>query len=70
MLSYLIFALTIGGIYALLALSLNLVWGSAGMVNLGLAGFFGVGAYASAIATGAGAPVVFGWALRLSRAWR
>ncbi len=61
MLSYLIFALTIGGIYALLALSLNLVWGSAGMVNLGLAGFFGVGAYASAIATGAGAPVVFGW---------
>lgn len=61
MLSYLIFALTIGGIYALLALSLNLVWGSAGMVNLGLAGFFGVGAYASAIATGGGAPVVFGW---------
>jgi branched-chain amino acid transport system permease protein len=61
MLSYLIFALTIGGIYALLALSLNLVWGSAGMVNLGLAGFFGVGAYASAIATGAGAPVLFGW---------
>ncbi|MCA3623260.1 MAG: branched-chain amino acid ABC transporter permease [Methylobacterium sp.] len=63
MLSYLIFALTIGGIYALLALSLNLVWGSAGMVNLGLAGFFGVGAYASAIATGAGAPVVFGWGI-------
>jgi branched-chain amino acid transport system permease protein len=63
MLSYLIFALTIGGIYALLALSLNLVWGSAGMVNLGLAGFFGVGAYASAIATGAGAPVVFGWGM-------
>lgn len=61
MLSYLIFTLTIGGIYALLALSLNLVWGSAGMVNLGLAGFFGVGAYASALATGAGAPVLFGW---------
>lgn len=61
MLSYLIFTLTIGGIYALLALSLNLVWGGAGMVNLGLAGFFAVGAYASAIATGAGAPVVLGW---------
>lgn len=61
MLSYLIFTLTVGGIYALLALSLNLVWGSAGMVNLGLAGFFGVGAYASALATGAGAPVLFGW---------
>ncbi len=31
------------------------------MVNLGLAGFFGVGAYASALATGAGAPVLLGW---------
>ena len=61
MLSYAIFTLTVGGIYALLALSLNLVWGSAGMVNLGLAGFFGVGAYATAIATGAGAPVLLGW---------
>ena len=43
-------------IYGLLALSLNLIWGSAGLVNLGLAGFFAVGAYASALATGAGAP--------------
>lgn len=61
MTSYFIFTLTIGGIYALLALSLNLVWGMTGMVNLGLAGFFAVGAYASAIATGAGAPVILGW---------
>jgi len=61
MLSYLIFTLTVGGIYTLLALALNLVWGSAGMVNLGLAGFFAVGAYASAIASGAGAPVLLGW---------
>lgn len=60
MLSYVTFLATIGGIYALLALSLNLVWGSTGLVNLGLAGFFAVGAYASAIITGAGAPVVFG----------
>jgi branched-chain amino acid transport system permease protein len=60
MLSYVIFIATIGGIYALLALSLNLVWGSTGLVNLGLAGFFAVGAYASAILTGAGAPVPFG----------
>jgi branched-chain amino acid transport system permease protein len=44
----------IGGIYALLALSLNLIWGGAGMVNLGLAGFFAVGAYASALATTTG----------------
>lgn len=65
MLSYLVFTLTIGGIYALLALSLNLVWGGAGMVNLGLAGFFAVGGYASALASGAGAPVVFGWGAAL-----
>ncbi|MBL8589358.1 MAG: branched-chain amino acid ABC transporter permease [Methylobacteriaceae bacterium] len=61
MLAYLIFTLTIGGIYALLALALNLVWGGAGLVNLGLAGFFAVGAYASALATGAGAPILIGW---------
>lgn len=60
MLSYLIFTLTVGGIYALLALSLNLVWGTAGMVNLGLAGFFALGGYATAIATGSGAPIFLG----------
>jgi len=60
MMSYVAFIATIGGIYALLALSLNLVWGSTGLVNLGLAGFFAVGAYASAITTGAGAPVLVG----------
>jgi len=60
MMSYVTFIATIGGIYALLALSLNLVWGSTGLVNLGLAGFFAVGAYASAITTGAGAPVPVG----------
>ncbi|HMK79765.1 MAG TPA: branched-chain amino acid ABC transporter permease [Xanthobacteraceae bacterium] len=65
MLSYVIFTLTICGIYALLALSLNLIWGGAGLVNLGLAGFFAVGAYASAIVSGAGAPVLIGWASAL-----
>jgi branched-chain amino acid transport system permease protein len=65
MLTYAIFTLTLCGIYALLALSLNLIWGGVGLVNLGLAGFFAVGAYASAIATGAGAPVLIGWASAL-----
>jgi branched-chain amino acid transport system permease protein len=65
MLSYLIFTLTLCGIYALLALSLNLAWGGVGLVNLGLAGFYALGAYASALATGAGAPVLFGWATAL-----
>jgi branched-chain amino acid transport system permease protein len=65
MLSYVVFTLTICGVYALLALSLNLIWGGVGLVNLGLAGFFAVGAYASAIATGAGAPVLAGWGAAL-----
>jgi branched-chain amino acid transport system permease protein len=65
MLSYAIFTLTLCGIYALLALSLNLIWGGVGLVNLGLAGFFAVGAYASALMTGAGAPVLVGWGAAL-----
>ncbi|MEN3375586.1 MAG: branched-chain amino acid transport system permease protein [Hyphomicrobiales bacterium] len=65
MLSYMVFTLTICGVYALLALSLNLIWGGVGLVNLGLAGFFAVGAYASAIATGAGAPVLIGFGAAL-----
>jgi len=66
MLSYALFIATVGGIYGLLALSLNLIWGGAGMVNLGLAGFFAVGAYASALLTTAGhLPIVAGWLLAL-----
>lgn len=51
MLSYAILVLTIAGIYAVLAQSLVLSWGLGGIVNLGLAGFFAVGAYASAMLT-------------------
>jgi len=66
MLNYLLYIATIGGIYALLALSLNLIWGGAGMVNLGLAGFFALGAYASALLTTAGhLPIPVGWLLAL-----
>jgi branched-chain amino acid transport system permease protein len=66
MASYVLFIATVGGIYAMLALSLNLIWGGAGMVNLGLAGFFAVGAYASALVTTTGhAPILAGWALAL-----
>ena len=48
------------GIYALLALGVNLTWGMAGMVNLGLAGFFAVGAYATAMLTKAGIAIPLG----------
>jgi branched-chain amino acid transport system permease protein len=49
--------LTIGGIYAVMALGLNLQWGYGGLFNAGVSGFFAVGAYASAILT---APVMPG----------
>ncbi|PZW43642.1 amino acid/amide ABC transporter membrane protein 2 (HAAT family) [Humitalea rosea] len=61
MISYLVFLAVIGGIYALLAQSVTLAWGMAGLVNLGLAGFFGIGAYASAmLVTWGGVPVPVG----------
>lgn len=61
MLTYILFALVVGSVYALLAQSLMLSWGLAGLVNLGLAGFFAVGAYASAMLTTWGhAPIPLG----------
>jgi branched-chain amino acid transport system permease protein len=51
------------GIYALMALGLNVIWGTAGLVNLGLVGFFGVGAYVSALLTvKLGLPIALGMA--------
>ena len=59
--NYLIAMATFACLYALLALGLNLVWGMAGMINLGLVGFFGFGAYVSALATKrGGVPIVAG----------
>ncbi len=48
---YVISLLTFGGIYAVMALGLNVQWGFTGMFNAGIAGFFAVGAYASAMIT-------------------
>jgi branched-chain amino acid transport system permease protein len=51
-------------IYALMALGLNVIWGLAGMVNLGLVGFFAVGAYVTALGTiKLGVPIAAGMAL-------
>ena len=64
--NYILFIAAIGSIYALLALGLNLIWGGTGMVNLGLAGFFAVGAYVSALVTTTGhLPIAAGWVLAL-----
>ncbi len=43
--------LTLAGIYAALALGLNLQWGLTGLMNFGLLGFIAVGAYTSALLT-------------------
>lgn len=68
---YLVSVLIAGGIYAVLCLALNVQWGMGGLFNAGIAGFFAVGAYASAIATtavsakhlgGFGLPIPFGLA--------
>jgi branched-chain amino acid transport system permease protein len=59
--NYLISMAVTAGIYALMALGLNVIWGMAGMVNLGLVGFFAVGAYVSALLTlKLGLPIAIG----------
>ena len=65
LLQYLVGFLIAGGIYALLCLALNVQWGYGGLFNAGIAGFFAVGAYTSAILTAAssGGKHVGGFAL-------
>jgi branched-chain amino acid transport system permease protein len=48
---YLVAMAITAGIYALMALGTNIIWGMAGLVNLGIVGFVGVGAYVSALLT-------------------
>lgn len=51
LLAYAIFFLNLVGIYAIMTLGLNMQWGMTGQFNIGIAGFFAVGAYSSAILT-------------------
>ena len=48
---YVISLLTMGGLYAILTLGLNVQWGFTGLFNAGIAGFFGIGAYTAAFLT-------------------
>ncbi len=57
---YLVSLITIGGIYALMCLGLNIQWGFTGLFNAGIAGFFAIGAYVSAILTTDGSPFHLG----------
>ncbi|MEM6447059.1 MAG: hypothetical protein AAF704_10915, partial [Cyanobacteria bacterium P01_D01_bin.123] len=49
--NYFIFSLTLVGIYSILCLGLNIQWGFAGMLNIGVGAFFALGAYTSALVT-------------------
>ncbi len=49
--AYLVFFLVIVSIYGLLSLGLNIQWGYTKLFNIGIAGFFAIGAYTSAVLT-------------------
>jgi branched-chain amino acid transport system permease protein len=58
---YLVAIAVTAGIYALMALGMNVIWGMAGLINLGLVGFFAVGAYVSGLMTlRLGVPIAVG----------
>jgi len=70
LLSYIAFFLVFAGIFAVMALGLNLQWGFCGLFNVGVAGFVAIGAYSSALLTGPpeperfggfGLPILLGW---------
>ena len=51
-LNYLVFFAITAGIYAVLCLGLNIQWGYTGLFNIGISGFYAVGAYTSALLSG------------------
>jgi len=68
--SYLCFFFTVALTYGVATMGLNVQWGSAGLFNVGIAGFAAVGAYVSAWLTaspvdthwgGFALPIAFGW---------
>ena len=74
LINYGIFFLTLTGIYAILTLGLNIQWGYAGMLNIGVGAFFAIGAYTSALVSvapneaywgGFNAPVMVGLGLAM-----
>lgn len=55
-LSYFVSLCIMAGIFAILTLGLNMQWGFTGLFNVGIAGFFAVGAYTTAFLTKAPSP--------------
>lgn len=64
LLNVFVFTGIFAGIYALLALGLNIQWGYTGLFNVGVGAFYAIGAYTSALLTVPPSPShVGGWAL-------
>lgn len=68
MFDYLVSSFTIAGIYALMALGLNLQAGTSGLLNFGHIAFAGLGAYATGIVAQAGGPLWLGAAVGIALA--
>jgi len=60
LLNYFVFFASFACIYAILALGLNIQWGMTGQINIGVAGFYAIGAYTTAILTSPATPDHFG----------
>lgn len=60
MISYLVFFLIVVSVLGILTLGLNLQWGSTGVFNAGVVGFYAIGGYAFAILTSPARPELIG----------
>ncbi|MCE2462874.1 MAG: branched-chain amino acid ABC transporter permease, partial [Dehalococcoidia bacterium] len=49
--NYFVGFVIMAGIYTIFSLGLNVHWGFTGLLNIGVAGFFALGAYTSALMT-------------------
>lgn len=61
--AYLLSICIIGAIYALLAIGLNIQYGETGLINFGHVAYFAIGAYATAILSQRGVPIVLSMVL-------
>ena len=55
--TYLLYLLSLAGMYLLLSMGLNVQWGYTGLINFSVAAFFGLGAYGAALVTSSDAPI-------------
>jgi len=58
--AYLLYLLSLAGMYLLLSMGLNVQWGYTGLINFSVAAFFGLGAYGAALVTSSDAPITIG----------